>query len=333
MNNCIAGYLHLDVCTNIEFFETSDFDDGFEGNTKEYIDKLEFSKSGKFNLDEEWDNFCDHFFNNWNAEISFYRELDGWVDVADEFNSKEMIWLLRETNKYWLNTGGSPYTHDEVSGACDEGMFEDEERLWNNIAYYWIRERSDNIKAFVLKKIQERFDEWLEDQKDEGNYPLSCDICYKNKPIETYTACCNDKKFCGPCYKKVQKKPCPFCRGQLNHKIDEDIVCDKPGFQDWLFKFKNVQPFIKKRRIIRLQKKNIPPFQRWKERIMEVNSELLYKAFRCWHHKWGCRCHLENQKILNFCLKSGENGNICQVICVNGYKYCKSCLEQDLGMI
>ena len=249
MNNCVRGYLQLSCIDVVKYTEIED-DASFEGNTEEYINKLEFKEGEELDLDEEWDKFCDHFFN----DNSFYRDVDDWADLSSEFNSKEMIWLLNETNKYWINTVGDP---------LDTDMFADEKDVWNNIAYYWIRERSDGIKFFILEEIEVKFNNWLEEQKEDGNYPLTCDICYRNKQIETYAACCNDKKFCGSCYKKIKGKLCPFCRGDINHAVGDDEVCNKTGFEDWSKKMNSLQ------------------------------AELLYKAGRCYEHHQDCECHLE----------------------------------------
>jgi hypothetical protein len=282
MNNCVRGYLQLDDIGDVVKYTEIDDDASFEGNTEGYINKLEFNfkDPDEFDLDEEWDNFCDYFFNNWiTTGNNFYRDVDDWADLSQEFNSKEMIWLIKMLNDYWLESVGDPL-------ALDNEMFEDEERLWNNIAYYWIRESSDVIKEFVLKKIQEKFNQWLAELKNEGNYRLTCDLCYENKPIHSYAACCNDKKFCGGCYKKIKKvegcKECPFCRGKLDHVSGEEDICNQTGFQDWLYK------------------------------IRKSHQELLYKSFRCYDHHLGCRCHLNQEEMLCECKE-------------NGYIYCPTC--------
>jgi hypothetical protein len=232
MNNCVRGYLHLEEKGGIIIYND------IGENTEEYINKLEFKEGEELDLQQEWDKFCDEFFNDWiNTGNNFYREVD---DLAREFNSREMIYLIKMVNDYWLETTGEPFDLAEA----------DEEKIWNNIAYAWIRVRSDNIRDFVLKKIQEKFDEWLEEQKEDGDYPLSCDICYRNKLIETYAACCNDKKFCGGCYKKLKGKLCPFCRGEITHTLGDDEICNKTEFQDWLFKFNRINPYIVNKEIV-----------------------------------------------------------------------------------
>jgi hypothetical protein len=333
MNNCVRGYLHLNEKGGIIIYNDIEDDASFEGNTEEYINKLEFKEGEELDLQQEWDNFCDDFFNNWiNTGNNFYRDVDDWADLSEEFNSKEMLWLLSETNKYWLDTVGDP---------LDTEMFEDEERTWNNIAYFWIRERSDIIKEFVLKKIQEKFDDWLEEQKEDGNYPLTCDICYRNKQICSYAACCNDKKFCGGCYKKIKKvegcKVCPYCRGKLDHVSGEEDICNQTGFQDWLYKTSKMKPFIEnkvinncvrcnveiryrntfriinndlvcekciatpsviikeRKRVVRRKQEVVieTPFETWRRQMNNLQCELLYKAGRCYEHHQDCECHLE----------------------------------------
>jgi len=266
MNNCVRGYLHLDDEAGIINYYIDD-NNSFEGNAKKYINELEFENPDKFDLDDQWDNFVEKFFN---ANESFYKHCERWIDLAEEFNSKEMIWLLKEVNKYWLETLDDNLKLEEIN----------EEQIWNCIAYYWIRERSDNTKFFVLKKIQEKFDEWLEEQKDDGDYPLSCDICYRNKQIETYAACCKDKKFCGGCYKKLKGKLCPFCRGEIDHAVGDDEVCNKTGFQDWLFKMNKIKPYIEKKKIVVRRKQDVvveTPFQVWRRKMNYVEGQLLYK--------------------------------------------------------
>jgi hypothetical protein len=86
---------------------------------------------------------------------------------------------------------------------------------------------------------------------------LSCDICYRNKPIETYAACCNNKKFCRACYKKLQKKSCPFCRGKIEHDVGEDEICIQTGFQDWLYKISKLKPRIENRVVSSCEKCNV----------------------------------------------------------------------------
>lgn len=134
MNNCIRWYL------------TSD-------EIETYINELEFNTSSpdEFDIDEEWDKFCEIFFNDWcNTEKSFYCYNEDYL----KFNAKEMIWLIKMVNKYWLETTGNPFELTEER---------DDEDIWNCIAYAWIRERSDDIKADVLKNIQARYDEWMEE--------------------------------------------------------------------------------------------------------------------------------------------------------------------------
>jgi hypothetical protein len=229
MNLCIRGYLNLVDDGNSIKYSVDDEDQYFEGNFEEYINKLEFKEGQEFDLDEEWDKFCNEFFNDGN---NFYREVEDWADFSCQFNSKEMIYLIKMVNDYWLETTGEPFDLAEA----------DEEKIWNCIAYAWIRVRSDNIKFFVLEKIQEKFNEWLEEQKEEeGKHRLTCDICYENKPIETYASCCNDKKFCERCYKKIKKdedgiKVCPYCRGNLDHDCGEEEICKQTDFQEWLSK-------------------------------------------------------------------------------------------------
>ena len=224
MNLCIREYLHLvDVGNSIKYI-VSDEDQYFEGKCEEYINKLEF-KEEEFDLDEEWDKFCNVFFNETDTGNNFYREVDDRADFSCQFNSNEMIYLIKMVNDYWLETTGEPFDLEEA----------DEEKIWNCIAYTWIRERSDNIKFFILQEIEVRFVTWLEEQtEDEGKHRLTCDICYRNKQITTYSACCNDKKFCGGCYKKLKGNPCPFCRGEIDHKVGDDDVRGQTYFQDWL---------------------------------------------------------------------------------------------------
>jgi hypothetical protein len=228
MNFCVGGYLHLDNDGDIIKYPEIEDDASSSGNTEGYINKLEFNfkDPDEFDLDEEWDKFCEVFFNDWcNTGNNFYEDVDDWADLSCQFNSKEMIYLIKMVNDYWLETTGDPFDLEEA----------DEEKIWNCIAFAWIRQRSVVIKKFVLNKIQEKFDEWLEEQNGEDNYPLTCDICYRNKQIQTYAACCNDKKFCGECYKKLKGKLCPFCRGEISHSVGDDEVCNQTGFEDWLF--------------------------------------------------------------------------------------------------
>ena len=270
MNNCVRGYLQLSCIDVVKYTEIED-DASFEGNTEEYINKLEFKEGEELDLDEEWDKFCDHFFN----DNSFYRDVDDWADLSSEFNSKEMIWLLNETNKYWINTVGDP---------LDTDMFADEKDVWNNIAYYWIRERSDGIKFFVLEEIEVKFNNWLEEQKEDGNYRLTCDICYRNKQIETYAACCNDKKFCRDCYRKIKRnedgKECPFCRGKLDLSLG-DAVLGHVDYQNWTIEIRKSHHVV------------LTPFDSWRRKMNSIQAELLYKAGRCYEHHQDCECHLE----------------------------------------
>ena len=118
-----------------------------------YIRELEFNTSSpdEFDIDEEWDNFCEEFFNNWcSGGKSFYNYNEDFLD----FDAKEMIWLIKMVNTYWIETTGDPFELNERL---------DDEDVYNNIAYAWIRERSDDIKKDILKKIQARYDEWMEE--------------------------------------------------------------------------------------------------------------------------------------------------------------------------
>lgn len=219
MNNLFGWYLGLNLDGDVAY----EYDCEITGKTELYIDKLEFDDDDDFDLNEEWDKFCDKFFND--DTYNFYKSVDDWSDFADEFNSREMIWLINETNKFWIELTGEPLPHECFA----------EERLWNNIAYCWIREHSENIKSFVMKKIQEKFDEWKDELKTEKeNYRLSCDICFTHKQIHSYSACCVDKKFCRTCFKKLKDKPCPYCRGKITHKIyvDDERGCQCSYF-DW----------------------------------------------------------------------------------------------------
>jgi hypothetical protein len=85
------------------------------------------------------------------------------------------------------------------------------------------------IKSMVTIGV----DEWQKEKTPGIKHRLTCEICYENKPIETYTACCNDKKFCKGCYKKIKGKPCPFCRGEMNHKILYQLCYREQEFQEW----------------------------------------------------------------------------------------------------
>jgi len=329
MNNCVKGFLHLtDIGNGFQFAGEDEI--GFEGNAEGYIKKLEFKEGAELDIDEEWDGFCDELFNNWNnTNYNFYKDVDGWADLAQEFNSKELIWLLSETNKYWLDTVGDP---------LDTEMFDDEELLWNNISYYWIRMRSDEIKAFILKKIQEKFDEWKEEQKEDGNYRLTCDICYRNKQIKTYSACCNDKKFCGGCYKKLKGNPCPYCRGEIDHKVGDDDIRGQPDFQDWMKEMTGIEyelktsRFVVKKKIIKRKRELMAvietPLETWKNKIERVCCELLYNAGKCYNHYNGCYCHYE--KFI--CGREDTDGIVCENDCSIYEEFCKDCLEQELGM-
>jgi hypothetical protein len=303
MNNCIRGYLTLDDIGDVVKYTEID-DDDEEGNTEGYINKLEFKVGDEFDLDEEWDNFCDYFFiNRNNTGNNFYKDVDDRVVLAQEFNSKEMLWLLNKTYKYCIESfecNNPFYSHD---------VFEDEERIWNNIAYYWIRERSDVIKEFVLKKIEYRFDEWLEEQNNGVNHRLTCDICYEKKQIHTYASCCNDKKFCGGCYRKIKRnedgKECPFCRGKLDLSLG-----------DALLGLDLRTPFEPK----------VAWLESWKRKMNSIQAELLYNEGRCYEH------HQDLNQVEMLCEKIRDDGEPCLEHCLVGYEYCRGCQEEELGM-
>jgi hypothetical protein len=339
MNLCIREYLHLvDVGNSINSIKYR----YFEGKCEEYINKLEF-KEEEFDLDEEWDKFCEKFFNNWiDTGNNFYREVDDWENFSCQFNSKEMIYLIKMVNDYWLETTGEPFDLEEA----------DEEKIWNCIAYAWIRERSDNIKFFILQEIEVKFIKWLEEQKEEeGKHRLTCDICYENKPIETYASCCNDKKFCGRCYKKLKGNPCPFCRGNLDHKVGDDDVRGQTDFQDWLKEMTGIEyelyRFVVKKKIIRRKKDLIEvvltPFESWKRKMNSIQAELLYiTRDKRWNECFNCGDDITYKKTEKFgdnfaCLECYNNlekqtCHLCEDICSEGYEFCSDCLEQEFGM-
>ena len=192
---------------NIEYCgDAPENDASFEGKTEQYINNLEFKEGEELDIDEEWDIFCDTFFYDWtDTGNSFFNDVEENTSFSEEFNSAELMWLLKECTKYLEDT-------------CQDGnvgnLFKSEEHTWNSIAYFWIKEKSEDIKEFIMEKIQEQYEDCL-DKDDDVNNRLTCDICYQNKKIKCYTACCFDKKLCGSCFKKTQKKECPFCRGEM----------------------------------------------------------------------------------------------------------------------
>ncbi len=189
MNNCVQGYLHLtkDVIGNIHYYD--DYADGdTEGNAEEYIKNLEF-KEKELDLDEEWDKFCNEFFNDYrNTGNNFYREVDNCMDLSQEFNSTEMIYLLKETNNYFIELTEEPFN-----------LFEkDEEDIWNCIAYCWIRNKSNDIEKFIKSKIQDKFNE-LSNEKI--NFNICNPVCVPRGMNGTSDwKCCGYNSPCG-CYK------------------------------------------------------------------------------------------------------------------------------------
>lgn len=144
MNKCIQGYLHLNIGGIVKY---SEFDDE-KGNAENYINEIKFKEGEKLDLEEEWNKFCDFFFNDWTGTYNnFYVYIDDCMNLSSEFNSKEFIYLFKETNSYWIELVGEPLDIDN----------KDEESIWNCIAYYWIREKSEEIKNFITKKIQDKF--------------------------------------------------------------------------------------------------------------------------------------------------------------------------------
>jgi hypothetical protein len=223
-----------------------------------------------------------------------------------------------------------------------------EEAIWNCIAYVWIKDKSEDIRQFIEAKIQEKFDDWKADLADDGKHPLTCDICYQNKQIHSYAACCNNKKFCGACYKKIKVefdwKVCPYCRGRLNHKagnFDELIRADYNNkcIIAWIEKFRHLKPYIenkikdKKKKVVRRKKQLIKvvetPFDSWKRKMNGVLGHLLYNAGQCYEHHQGCDCRCQELRI---CGMQDKNGNVCQEVALSSLEYCKHCQEQELGI-
>ena len=236
--NHLVGDEYLGICEDgdgvnhvLKYIAFED-DPYFVGCAEDYIKKLGFKEGEELNLDEEWEKFFDEFFNPTdmgNEDKTFYKVVNEWNDLSREFNSEEMEWLKTRLNDYWILLNDEPYPFSES----------DEEKFWNSIAYVWIISRSsysNNIKDFICGKIEDKFDEWQKEKTPGIKHRLTCEICYENKQIETYTACCNDKKFCKGCYKKIKGKPCPFCRGEMNHKILDQLCYSEQEFQEWFSK-------------------------------------------------------------------------------------------------
>lgn len=146
----------------------------FVGCAEDYIKKLGFKEGEELNLDEEWEKFLDEFFNPTDMgdeDKTFYKVVNEWNDLSGVFNSEEMEWLKTRLNDYWILLNDEPYPFSES----------DEEKFWNSIAYVWIISRSsynNDIKDFICGKIEDKF----------IKHRLTCEICYENKPIETYAA-------------------------------------------------------------------------------------------------------------------------------------------------
>jgi hypothetical protein len=70
------------------------------------------------------------------------------------------------------------------------------------------------------------------------------------------------------------------------------------------------------------------PLETWKNKIERVCCELLYNAGKCYNHYNGCYCHYE--KFI--CGREDTDGIVCENDCSIYEEFCKSCLEQELGM-
>ena len=203
--------MYLEIYKKDDYIEyCGDFpenDASFEGKTEQYINDLEFKEGEELDIDEEWYKFCEIFFNDWwDAGKSFFNDVEENTSFSEEFNSAELMMLLKEYTKHLEDTG--------MLQNAGLNLFLCEEHTWNTIAYFWIKEKSEDIKEFIMEKIQEQYEDYFE-KDDDVNNRLTCDICYQNKKIKCYTACCFDKKLCGSCFKRTQKKECPFCRGNM----------------------------------------------------------------------------------------------------------------------
>jgi hypothetical protein len=159
MNNCIAGYLCLiEQDESISYYHDLGEVD-LEGRAVCYIQKLQF-REDTIELEEEWGKFCHELFNSWNTDNNFYRDVNDYIDLEMEFNSKDMIHFIKMINSYWLETCGSPFDFENA----------DEEKIWNCIAYVWINsEHGIPFKTFVCQKIQEQFN------------TSTCDATFGNK--------------------------------------------------------------------------------------------------------------------------------------------------------
>ena len=208
MEGFIKMYLEIDE-EDDKIDYCGDFNDAsFEGKTEQYINNLEFKECEELDIDEEWDKFCEIFFNDWwNEGNSFFKYVEKTTSFSEEFNSAELMLLLKEYTKLLEDTGMLQNVGN---------LFICEEQTWNTIAYFRIIEQCEDIKEFIMEKIQEQYEDCL-DKDDDVNNRLTCDICYQNKKIKCYTACCVDKKLCGSCFKRTQKKECPFCRNNMKH--------------------------------------------------------------------------------------------------------------------
>lgn len=187
----------------LDIYVSKHYNDVFVDDNIELYYKLVVNEKGT--LEELYDEFYEDVFIEkiFNSYLySFYEESK---DILKRMKSNELIQLLNGFYKW-----------DEDKDYVDQNMFEEENKLWNILAYYVVK-TNDRIKNIYFDTFKEGYEDYI----DTYNYRyttysrIPCGICFEHKTLHTGCSCCNNNYVCGNCYINIDIKKrnhCPFCR-------------------------------------------------------------------------------------------------------------------------